>query len=77
MQVDLVEIDEPLTPNKETVQGMSFPPMCMLDKLMNAFHTPFLGGGALEEGWRWKKNEKRDAVRKFWGYIFLIITGSS
>lgn len=67
MWVDLLEIDEALTLNKEIVQGMHFPPMCMIDKLIKAFHTPllFLGRRGLQEGWRRKKNEKRNALRKF------------
>lgn len=68
MRVHPLEIDEALTPNKETVQGTHFPAICMIDKLINAFHAPLLflgGGGGLEEGQRRKKNEKRDAVRKF------------
>lgn len=47
MRVDLLEIDEALTPNKETVQGMCFPPVCMIDKLINAFHTPLPVGRML------------------------------
>lgn len=60
MRVDLLEIDEALTPSKETVQGMRFPPMCMIDKLINAFHTPllFLEGRRLRG--RSEEEEKRE-----------------